>query len=133
MKTFKTTFKVICIPFMLIIKVIVGVFGLLVLLLTLTAYMTTGIIGSLISIASGITTAITLFGLGLAVYNQQYDQLFAISLILVMSAAVTALPFIAGMLLDKLGELGFSILDIIMRFMSATAGITKKYACSQFL
>ena len=112
MKTLKTTFKVICIPFMLIIKVIVGVFGLLVLLLTLSAYMTTGIIGSLLSIALGIVTAITLFGLGLAVYNQQYDQLFAISLILVMSAAVTALPFIAEMLLEKLGELGFSILDM---------------------
>ena len=112
MKTLKTTFKIICVPFMLIIKAIVGVSGLLVLLLTLTAYMTTGIIGSLISIASGITTAITLFGLGLAVYNQQCDQLFAISLILVMSAAVTALPFIAEMLLEKLGELGFSILDI---------------------
>ena len=112
MKALKTTFKIICVPFMLIIKVIVGVFGLLVLLLTLTAYMTTGIIGSLISIASGITTAITLFGLGLAVYNQRFDQLFAISLILVMSAAVTALPFIAEMLLEKLDELGFSILDI---------------------
>ena len=112
MKTLKTILKVICVPFMLIIKVIVGVFGLLVLLLTLTAYMTTSIIGSLISIASGITTAITLFGLELAVYNQQYDQLFAISLILVMSAAVTALPFIAEMLLEKLGELGFGILDM---------------------
>ena len=112
MKALKTTFKIICVPFMLIIKAIFGVFGLLVLLLTLTAYMTTGIIGSLLSIASGIATAITLFGLGLAVYNQQYDQLFAISLILVMSAAVTALPFIAEMLLEKLGELGFSILDM---------------------
>ncbi len=112
MKALKTTFKIICVPFMLIVKTIVGVFGLLVLLLTLTAYMTTGIIGSLISIASGITTAITLFGLGLAVYNRQYDQLFAISLILVMSAAVTALPFIAEMLLEKLGELGFGILDM---------------------
>ena len=112
MKALKTTFKIICVPFMLIVKAIVGVFGLLVLLLTLTAYMTTGIIGSLISIASGIVTAITLFGLGLAAYNQQCDQLFAISLILVMSAAVTALPFIAEMLLEKLGELGFSILDM---------------------
>ena len=112
MKTLKTTFKIICVPFMLIIKAIVRVSGLLVLLLTLTAYMTTGIIGSLLSIASGITTAITLFGLGLAVYNQQYDQLFAISLILVMSAAVTALPFIAEMLLEKIGELGFGILDL---------------------
>ena len=112
MKTLKTILKIICVPFMLLTKAIVGMFGLLVLLLTLTAYMTTGIIGSLISIASGITTAITLFGLGLAMYNQQYDQLFAISLILVMSAAVTALPFIAEMLLEKLGELGFSILDM---------------------
>ena len=112
MKALKTTFKIICVPFMLIIKAIVGVFGLLVLLLTLTAYMTTGIIGSLISIASGITTAITLFGLGLAVYNQQYDQLFAISLILVMSAAVTALPFIAEMLLEKIGELGVNIVSL---------------------
>ena len=112
MKTLKTILKIICVPFMLLTKAIVGMFGLLVLLLTLTAYMTTGIIGSLISIASGITTAITLFGLGLAVHNQQYEQLFAISLILVMSAAVTALPFIAEMLLEKLGELGFSILDM---------------------
>lgn len=112
MKALKTTFKIICVPFMLLTKAIVGVFGLLVLLLTLTAYMTTGIIGSLLSIASGITTAITLFGMGLAVYNHQYDQLFAISLILVMSAAVTALPFIAEMLLEKLVELGFGIINV---------------------
>ena len=111
MKAVKTILKVLCVPFMLIVKAIVGVVGVIVLLVTLTAYMGTGIIGALISIASGLASAVMMFGIGLTIYKGQYDQILGYSLAVAIFSIVALLPSIAEALLEKLGELGFMLTD----------------------
>ena len=111
MKAVKTILKVLCVPFMLIVKAIVGVVGVIVLLVTLTAYMGTGIIGALISIASGLASAVMMFGIGLMIYKGQYDQILGYSLAVAIFSIVALLPSIAEALLEKLGELGFMLTD----------------------
>ena len=97
---------------MLIVKAIVGVFGLLVLLLTLTAYITTGAIGYIVSMASGLLTAITLFGIGLTIYHGEYHNLIGLFIILTGSAVVSILPFVAESMLEKVGEFGSTIISL---------------------
>ena len=112
MKAIKTIIKIVCVPLMLIVKAIVGVFGLLVLLLTLISYITTGAIGYIVSIASGLLTAITLFGIGLTIYRGEYHNLLALFIILTGSAIVSILPFVAESMLEKIGEFGSTIISL---------------------
>ena len=73
--------------------------------------MGTGIIGALISIASGLASAVMMFGIGLMIYKGQYDQILGYSLAVAIFSAATVLPFIAESLLKKLGVLGFMLTD----------------------
>ena len=112
MKVLKTIIKIVCVPLMLIVKAIVGVLGLLVLLLTLTACITTGAIGYIVSMASGLLTAITLFGIGLTIYHGEYHNLIGLFIILTGSAVVSILPFVAESMLEKVGEFGSTIISL---------------------
>ena len=112
MKAVKIILKVICVPFMLIIKAVVGIVGLVILLFTLTAYMGTGLIGYLLSIISGLASAVMVFGIGLMIYKGQYDQILGYSLAVAIFSVIAVLPFMAEALLEKLGELGGMIISL---------------------
>ena len=62
--------------------------------------------------ASGLLTAITLFGIGLTIYHGEYHNLLALFIILTGSAIVSILPFVAESMLEKVGEFGTNILSL---------------------
>ena len=102
----KKVLKVCGVPIMLMIKMIVALLGAMIFFLGLMLNISNGFIGGIVSVISGIGTAITLFGMGLYIYNEQYQFLFGIAVILAIFTVLMILPKVAEIALESVSEFG---------------------------
>ena len=102
----KKVLKVCGVPIMLAVKMIVALLGAMIFFLGIMLSISNGIIGGIVSVISGIGTAITLFGMGLYIYNEQYQFLFGISVILAIFTVLMILPKVAETALEYVSEFG---------------------------
>ena len=107
----KTVLKVCGVPIMFTIKVIVGLLGAMIFFISLMMNIGTSIMGGILSIISGIGTAITLFGIGLYIYKEQYQFLTGIAVILAIFTLLIILSKIAELLLDSVSEFGIKAIS----------------------
>ena len=102
----KKVLKVCGVPLMLAVKMIVVLLGAMIFFFGIMLSISNGIIGVILSVISGIGTTITLFGMGLYIYNEQYQLLFGIAVILAIFTLLTILPKVAEIALEYVSEFG---------------------------